>query len=252
MRPDALTLTIIGCGDAFGSGGRSHACFRLAIGGRGLFLDFGASALNALKKQGLSSADIDTVIVSHLHGDHFGGLPFLLLDCQFVARRTRKLLLAGPPGLRARLEMALEAFFPGSSAMHWTFPWEVQEIAPGLTVNIEGFRVTPFEMLHPSGAPPLGLRLEGHGRILAYSGDTGWTDALLPLADGADLLIIECYSGEAAIANHIDWPTLHARLDALKARRILVTHLGESALAISAQMRAAGCHVAFDGCVLDL
>ena len=93
-----MKVTIVGCGDAFGSGGRSHTCFRLDAAGRTLLVDFGAGAIIAWNEAGFATSDIDAVVVSHLHGDHFGGLPFLLLQCQFVERRCKPLVLLGPPG----------------------------------------------------------------------------------------------------------------------------------------------------------
>jgi ribonuclease BN (tRNA processing enzyme) len=95
-----MRLTVIGCGDAFGSGGRFNTCFLIAGANSTILLDCGASSLVALHAAGVDLAAIDGVIISHLHGDHFGGLPFFLLDAQFLTRRDRPLLIAGPPGTR--------------------------------------------------------------------------------------------------------------------------------------------------------
>ena len=87
-----MKLTIVGSGDAFGSGGRLNTCFFLETAKAALLIDCGASALPALKGQGIEPNRIDAIILSHLHGDHFGGLPFLLLDGQFLSRREKPLL----------------------------------------------------------------------------------------------------------------------------------------------------------------
>ena len=89
---DVMRLTIVGSGDAFGSGGRLNTCFFLETAKAALLIDCGASALPALKGQGIEPNRIDAIILSHLHGDHFGGLPFLLLDGQFLSRREKPLL----------------------------------------------------------------------------------------------------------------------------------------------------------------
>ena len=93
-------------------------------------IDCGASALPALKGQGIEPNRIDAIILSHLHGDHFGGLPFLLLDAQFLSRREKPLTIAGPPGTRARLDAALEVFFPKSTGSKWRFDWRVRRKSP--------------------------------------------------------------------------------------------------------------------------
>ena len=87
--PRGATVTFAGSGDAFSNGGRH------------VLLDCGATSLSALKRLGLDPGEIAAVFVSHLHGDHFGGLPFLILDGQF-SRRVRPLAVVGPPGTSAR------------------------------------------------------------------------------------------------------------------------------------------------------
>ena len=114
-----MRLRIIGSGDAFGSGGRFNTCFLIETAKTRLLVDCGASSLVALKAHGLDLNSVDGIVLSHLHGDHFGALPFLSLDAQFVAQRERPLLIAGPPGARARIDAALEVSFPKSTANKW-------------------------------------------------------------------------------------------------------------------------------------
>ncbi len=247
-----MKVTFVGSGDAFGTGGRGHTCIRLDSHGRTVVVDFGATALLGWSRLGFATESIDTVVLSHLHGDHFGGLPFLLLEMQFVADRRKPLTIAGPPGTRARLEMACEVFFPGMSANRWNYPWAVEEIAPGKKTALDGFELTTMEMRHPSGAPATGVRLSDGEKTFAYSGDTAWHDRIPLLAEGVDLYATECYSGERSVPNHIDWPTLKRNLPDLKAGRIAVTHMGPSALACVRDMIAEGLIIAEDGKVIEL
>src|SRR3954468_12928750 len=124
-RRDAMRLTIVGCGDAFGSGGRANTCFWIETRGSTIALDFGATSLVALKRMQLDPNRLEAVILSHLHGDHFGALPFLLLDAQFDSRREKPLTILGPVGTADRLKAAMEVFFPGSSSNKWRFPLQV-------------------------------------------------------------------------------------------------------------------------------
>src|SRR4051794_28885760 len=218
-----MKLTIVGSGDAFGSGGRFNTCFMVEAGARTVLLDFGASSLVALRAQNIDPNRIDAIVLSHLHGDHFGGLPFLLLDAQFLTRRTHPLVIAGPPGSRQRIDALNEVFFPRSSGMNWHFPWEVVEIAPGKPTEIVGLTVTTTEVVHPSGAPSTAIRLADGRSVLAYSGDTEWTEALVQVADGADLFITECYEYARPVAGHICWSILKTRIADLRARRIMIT-----------------------------
>jgi ribonuclease BN (tRNA processing enzyme) len=247
-----MRLTIVGSGDAFGSGGRFNTCFRVETAERAIFIDFGASSLVALRAQGIDPNTIDGIVLSHLHGDHFGGLPFLLLDGQFLSRRTRPLVIAGPPGARDRISVLLEIFFPRSSGTQWRFPWNVIEIAPGATTEWLGLTVTTAEVIHQSGAPSTALRLDDGRSVLAYSGDTEWTDALIPIADGADLFIVECYEHARIVAGHNTWSVLKDRLPDLRARRIMITHMNPSMLARLDEATRLGVLVAKDGLTLEI
>jgi ribonuclease BN (tRNA processing enzyme) len=247
-----MKLTIAGCGDAFGSGGRLNTCFFLETAKVALLIDCGASAMPALKGQGIDPNRIDAIVLSHLHGDHFGGLPFFLLDTQFLARREKPLLIAGPPGSRARIDAALEVFFPKSAGTKWRFPWQVEEIAIGLPTDVLGHSVLTAEVIHQSGAPSTALRLSDGEKVFAYSGDTEWIEALLPIAAEADLFICECYAYAGKLTGHMSWEILKARLADLRARRIMLTHMNPTMLARVDEVRDAGVLVAADGLTLEL
>jgi ribonuclease BN (tRNA processing enzyme) len=246
-----MKLTIAGCGDAFGSGGRFNTCFFLETARGTLLVDCGATALPSLKACALDPNRVDAIVLSHLHGDHFGGLPFLLLDGQFLSRREKPLLIAGPPGTRARLDELLEVFFPKSSGSKWRFPWRVEEIPLGIASDVLGHSLLSAEVIHQSGAPSTALRIADGETVFAYSGDTEWTDAFLPLARDADLFICECYAYAGRLTGHMSWEILKSRLGDLHARRVMVTHMNPSVLARLDEVRAAGVLVAEDRLVVE-
>lgn len=225
------TIRVLGCGDAFGSGGRFQSCYMVRALDQRCLIDCGASALIAMRRFGIDPASIDAVFVSHLHGDHFGGLPFLLLDGQFSHPRRRPLVIAGPSGTRDRLMAALEVLFPGSSSLDWRFALSFTELAPGRTETIGAFELTPYPAVHPSGSASFAFRLGAGDRIIAYSGDTEWTDALIEAASGADLFISECYGFNGTPRFHMDYSTLRYHLDDLDARRVVLTHMSDAMLA---------------------
>ena len=244
-----MRLQFVGCGDAFGSGGRFNTCFHVSAAKTNFLIDCGASSMVALRRCDLDLNAIDTVFISHLHGDHFGGLPFLIVDGQLVSRRTTKLTIAGPPGLRQRLADAMENFLPNSTQVSRKFETEIVELEPGRRVTINGVTVTPFLVDHVCGAPPFALRFEVDGKVVAYSGDTQWTDALIAAGRDADLFIAEAYFYDKPIKWHLDVVTLLAHRDEIRPKRLILTHMSPDMLARPAPD---GCEKAEDGLVIEL
>jgi ribonuclease BN (tRNA processing enzyme) len=239
---DLMKVRFVGTGDAFGSGGRWQTCLHLSHDGEQMLVDCGATSLTALKSQGLDPGEIGSVAITHLHGDHFGGLPFLILDGQF-SRRTRPLLVAGPPGTKARLTQAMEVLFPGSSQVTRRFDVEVTELATdGTPVQFDAARVRGWEVEHASGAPALALRVELGGATFAYTGDTQWTDAVVLAGRDADLLAAEAYTYDRPVRYHLDYVTLRRHVDAIAARRIVLTHMSPGMLARLADIDLPAAH----------
>lgn len=244
-----VRFRFLGCGDAFGTGGRFQTCFHLAGPSGTVLIDCGASSMIAIRRFDVDPNAVDAVLITHLHGDHFAGLPFFLLDAQLTSRRTRPLAIAGPPGLRDRLAEAMEVLFPGSSTVERRFPVTVTELPPGAETAVGPARVTPFEMVHWCGAPPYALRVALDGRIVTYTGDTEWVDAIVPAASGADLFVAEAYFHERRVKYHLDWVTLSQHLPAIGARRVVLTHFSPDMLGRPAP---AGVELAEDGLELAL
>jgi len=230
-----VRVRFLGSGDAFGSGGRLQTCILLESGDFRCLVDCGASSLIALKRAAIDPNDIDTLLITHLHGDHFGGIPFLVLDGQF-ARRSRRLLVAGPPGVAERVTQLMEVFFPGSSKTQRKFETEFLEIVGGTPVTIGPLRVTPYEVVHGSGALPYALRIELGGFTIGYSGDT-------------DVFISEAYFYDKPVRFHLNYETLVHRRSQLRCKRLIVTHMGRDMLAHVARLPV---EAAYDGMEVSL
>ena len=244
-----LRVTFLGSGDAFGSGGRYQTCILVQGGNSGFLVDCGTSSLIAMRRFGVDPNAVDTILLSHLHGDHFGGVPFFLLDAQLISKRSKPLRIAGPPGTERRLREAMDALFPGMSAVQQRYAIEIVELQPGARRELPGLAVTPQAVRHTPGTEPLALRIECAGRTLCYTGDTEWCDALIPAAHGVDLLIAEAYFYDKRIPMHLDLASLRAHLDELRPKRVVLTHMSADMLARVPELDI---ECAEDGLVLEV
>lgn len=222
-----VTLKIIGCGDAFGSGGQLNTCFYLEGGTTKALIDCGATSLPALKINKIPLDDLDTIVVTHFHGDHYGGIPFVLLHLSTYGQK-KPLNIISPGRGNEKLKQLTELLYPGSSVfekieINFTY-FEDQVINAG-ELNIQSFPV-----VHTKESQPHGVRIRLSDKIISYSGDTEWTENLIELADHADLFICECCFYTQEIKGHLNYITLKENLRKLNYKKILLTHFDKEML----------------------
>jgi ribonuclease BN (tRNA processing enzyme) len=247
-----MRLTVVGCGDAFGSGGRLQTCYHVKAAGTRFLIDCGASAMIGLNRLGIDPNAIPAIFISHLHGDHYAGLVWWLLHAQHLAKRTVALTVVGPPGIEARFTAACEVLFPGSSGVRRRFDLRFIELAREQPAEVGPVRAAAFEVSHPSGAPSYALRFEVGDKVLSFTGDTEWVESLVPAGRGANLYIMECYHFEGAPNYHMSWKTIEPSLDRIGAKRVMLTHMAERMLARKSEVADARVVLAEDGLVIEL
>lgn len=227
-------VRFIGSGDSFGNGGRFQTCILVDADGYRFLIDCGATSLVALKRAAVDPGSIDAVLLTHFHGDHCGGVPYVILDGQF-SKRERPLVIAGPPGVRERMTAIFEAALPTSSRTEQRFGVSYVELGERPT-SIGPLEVVALAVAHLPETVPHGLRVRVDGQVVAYTGDSDWCDALPRLADGADLFIAEAYSLEKRIPQHLSVATLRLHSNEVHAKRIVLTHPGVETLARASEL----------------
>jgi ribonuclease BN (tRNA processing enzyme) len=227
----SVSITFVGCGDSFGSGGRFNTCILVDATGIRFCMDFGASSLIALERLGIPHNTIDAILLTHLHGDHCGGIPFLLVDGMLAAKRDRPLTVAGPRDTTERLKSVAAALMPGMHVMVPKFPITYVDMPLLQGTQIGPLRVTTYPAVHTQETNPTSIRVEVAGKVIAYTGDSEWTEHMPTLADGADVFIAECYSFKKPVRFHLNYPEIAKHKAEIRARRVVLTHLGREMLA---------------------
>ena len=183
-----------------------------------------------MKRLGISYDDVDKILITHLHADHGGGIPSLLLEAMIVTRRSAPLTVAGPPGLCEWIEDLQLRMYPGSERLKRRFEFNVVEMSPGRAHRIGALDVTPYPMRHTPETKPTGLRIETSGKVFAYTGDSEWTDDIPALAHGADILVSECYSNTRKVPMHMSYDDILANRGKLGTGKLVLTHAGPDML----------------------
>ena len=222
----SLELTCLGTADALGSGGRHCAGYRIRNRETQILLEAGPSILTQLKARQQDMAAIDGVALSHLHGDHFAGLPFLLLEYEHQTIRDRPFVILGPPGTEKRVRQLLDILYWESRGREFSFPLRFIEMNQGSETEIGGFRLTSFQVPHQKTEVSLGYRVSGDGQQLVFSGDTPWTEKLLWESENADLLLCECTDFEHSSGSHIRYLDIEQNRKSFGCGKLLLTHLG--------------------------
>lgn len=189
-----MRITFLGTGNAFAPQ-RDWECILV---NEAIVLDAGPSLLVNLKRAQCDPTRINHIFISHFHGDHFFGLPFLLLEYYFISRTDAPLAIIGPAGIEEKVRRAMMLAYPDIMQGGWPRPMTFVEAIPGTIQTANGVTFSAVEVAHIPNYPAYGYRLHLDEAILAYSGDTGMSESIYTLIDGARVVILEAASQEVS------------------------------------------------------
>ncbi len=224
-----MRIKFLGTGDAFCSGGRYQTCFLVELNDYNFLIDCGATSLLALRSAGVDFNHIDAIVLSHFHGDHYGGIPFLLLQANFVSSRSSPLKIFGPPGVADRVGDLMETLYPRVRVDQLSFAVDFDEYGD-TGIRLGPLQVESFPVIHVPESLPHAVRITADNKVLAFSGDTGWSDHLLDVSRSADLFICECNFYDTLAASHLSYQTIKGAMNNFKCKRLILNHLGPEML----------------------
>lgn len=160
-----MIVRFLGSGDAFGDGGRSQACILLDVGGYPRAARLRRDEPRRDEAPGRRPEHHRCRLLTHFHGDHAGGIPYLVLDGQF-RKRDRPLTIAGPAGLREHVAAIFEAALPTSGATSQRFMVSYRELGEA-PETIGPLEVVALPVAHLKATEPRGLRARASGHVVA-------------------------------------------------------------------------------------
>jgi ribonuclease BN (tRNA processing enzyme) len=254
---DTVRVQFLGTGGPLASGGRLQTCILIESGEGRYLVDCGMTALVSMARFEIDPGAIDAVLITHLHGDHYGGLPLMILEACIHAHegsiyppRTRPLRVAGPSETEERVRQVLDLFGWRTqfAALKDRGLLEFISLAPRRETVVDGLTVAAFPVVHYT-PEATALRMTVGGKTIAYSGDTGWTDTLLEVAADADLFICQTYTIDIPQWGLLNYRALRARRDRLTCKRLVLTHVGTQ---LQNRLAEVNEEVAADGLVITL
>lgn len=218
-----MELTFLGSGNAFASEGRYWSSF--LADGKYLF-DAPPTLLPHLKRLKIPPTDLEVIFLTHFHADHFAGLPFLILEHVYLTQRRDDLFIVGPPGVEKRMEDFANQCYENITR-EAGYRRRYIEATPGLEQQAGPLRFRALPMNHKAhGTQAMGYRVEIGGKTLAYTGDTMFCEEIIELAEGADVLVMDCTYTSGSGPEHMgldDAKAIRARLS--PHTTIILTHL---------------------------
>jgi len=220
----ALDLTFLGTGNAFAPT-RYWSSF---LANDKYLFDAPPTLLAHMKKLGKNPGDVEVVFISHFHGDHFFGLPFLFLEYAELAPRTKDLTIVGPPGIAKRTESVTElAFSNVFRKKDRGYALRFVEVQDGATGEVGGCTFTARRVTHVADLECFAFRVSCEHGTVAYSGDTVMCDALVPIADGSDVFVVECSCWGEQCGPHLNPRNiLELRQRISPSTKFILTHIG--------------------------
>ena len=218
----SFTVTVLGSGNAFQTDGRGTAAFLVQFEKCRFLVDCGPTLLVKAEMLKADLRNLEIVFLTHFHGDHAAGIPFLLLFMKYIEKREKPITIVGPPGTKEWVNWAIELCYP---AMKFPFKIFFEELGKleKLTRFYMLIETVPIQHTEDS----LGYRFSFGGKTLAFSGDSKYTAELIRLTAGADLAFVECSTIHKLNTEHVSLEELKIQFPGYLAgaKKIVLIHL---------------------------
>ena len=213
---------ILGSGNAFNIDKRGHTAFLLD---KKFLIDCGATTLYKIQEFNIDLTSLKYVLITHFHGDHFAGLPFVLIYLKYILHRSEPIKIVGPIGLKENYQQLMNLTYPD---MEFPFLVQLQELQKQEEIFLENYQIKAYPITHKTES--IGYRIEDAQHSFAFTGDTILNEEVFTLMEGVDVGIVEL-----SLWDNPDNKVMHVSLEELirlrgkiHAKRLYFNHITDS------------------------
>ena len=220
-----VRFEFLGTGNAFLPQGRYHS---LLLIDSEILIDTPPTALASLRRRELTPSEIKTIMITHWHGDHVFGFPFLILDQKYISDRDSEKVLNVhcPINGEEKLNALCELAYPGSLTERMKTNVVISEHSSGKISGVEGWSFERFKVLHDEAVDPHGYVLTHEsGFKIMHTGDSGPCEAIESRVKDCDVVVIELgVPDNVVVPTHFRPETLSELANKYPKTKFLATH----------------------------
>ena len=220
----SIKVKVLGSGNAFNQGSRLNSSYIVYSGNQKILIDCGFTTPLALEQNKIESNEIDAVLITHYHGDHFAGLAVILLALKYTSLQKKQLIIIGAEDIKAKVYELINVLYPGSEKIFKELDIKFKSITDLFKIGKTSIESIP--MMHSEESLPFGFVLNYDSKKIGFSGDTCWHPGVERLINKSDVLFLECNLAKKGGKGHISVEELEeSELIQSRKKNIYLTHL---------------------------
>lgn len=183
-----------------------------------------------LKRLGYDVLNIDTILLTHLHGDHFFDIPFFLLNKLFEKSHA-KITIVGPKGSREKIQQLVALGFPNTwEKLKECYEIDIVEYDTNTTIQLPGIKIETKEVKHADFKPAFGYLVEIEGKKIGFSGDSCYCDAIEDLVKESEVSVLDMSMKENGNEAHMGYTEVQEICTRYPNKKIIATHMHEATI----------------------
>lgn len=222
-----VIVKVLGSGNAFNQDKRLNSSYLIQTDGETILFDCGFTVPYALQKNNIEFNEIDAIVISHYHGDHFAGLAALILGLKYISPQKKQLRIIGPGNVKSKINKLIHVLYEGSEDLLEELDLVFIDVVEGEVSDVSNFYgLEAIPMIHSEESNPFGYVFSFENIKIGFSGDTCWHSGVEQLLKNSEVIFLECNFEHKRGKGHISVDELEdSAIVQQKKEKIFLTHL---------------------------